>query len=89
MREGPSQDFNLMVRKTAQPSRMVRVLDHYNSTVDATKVIAVYAMGTGVNVEFNQEKVYVPPAMLLWRSVSKKAVVRISGAQALWMEIPG
>lgn len=89
LRDGPSQDFNLMVRKGAQPSRMVRVRDHYNSTIDAPKFIAVYAAETGVSVEFNQELVYVPPATLLWRSVSKKAVVRISGAQALWMEIPG
>ncbi|MBK7003876.1 MAG: HutD family protein [Burkholderiales bacterium] len=89
LRDGPSQDFNLMVRKSAQPSRMVRVLDHYSSTVDAPKVVAVYAIGAGANVEFNQEKVYVPPATLLWRSVSKKATVRMSGAQALWIEIPG
>ncbi len=89
LRDGPSQDFNLMVRKSAQPSRMVRVHAHYSTTLDAPKTVAAYAMNTGVTVEFNQEKVYVPPATLLWRSVGKKAVVRISGAQALWMEIPG
>lgn len=89
LRDGPSQDFNLMVRKSAQPSRMVRVSGHHSHAVDAPKTVAVYAMNTGVNVEFNAEKVYVPPATLIWRSVSKKAIVRISGAQALWMEIPG
>lgn len=89
LRDGPSQNFNLMVRKSPQASRMVRMMEHYSHTVDAPKTVAVYAMQTGVNVEFNQEKVYVPPATLLWRSVSKKAVVRISGAAALWMEIPG
>ena len=89
LRDGPSQDFNLMVRKSAQPSRMVRVSGHYSHTVDAPKFVAVYAMQTGVNVEFNAEEVYVPPATLIWRSVGKRAVVRISGAQALWMEMPG
>lgn len=89
LRDGPSQNFNLMVRKSAHPSRMVRVMEHYSSTVDAPKTVAVYAMQTGVNVEFNQEDVYVPPATLLWRNVSKKSTVRIRGAQALWMEIAG
>lgn len=87
LRDGPSQNFNLMVRKSAQPSRMVRVPEHYNNTVDAPKIVAVYAMNTGVKVEFNHENVYVPPATLIWRSVRKKSIVRISGAPALWMEI--
>lgn len=89
LKNGPSQDFNLMVRKGAQPSRMVRVLERYSNTVNAPKTIAVYAMGTGANVEFNDEKVHLPPGTLVWRSVTKKSIVRIVAAHALWMEIPG
>ena len=84
---GPTQDFNLMVRDSALPARMMRVRTNTQSVVIATKTIAVYAVDSGASVQFNEEELFVPAATLVWRAVTKAATVNVRCANALWMEL--
>lgn len=85
--DGPTLDFNLMVRDACLPARMARVHGHFSSAVHAMKTIAVYAVDSGASVRFNSEDLYLPPATLVWRTLTKSATVQIDGAHALWMEL--
>ena len=85
--DGPTQDFNLMVRNSNLPARMVRVQGDFRSAPSASKMIAVYAISTGANVLFNAENLYVPPATLVWRTLSKSATVEVHAPHALWIEV--
>jgi len=85
--DGPTQDFNLMVRDACLPARMVRVRGAVQELAHASKTIAVYAVDTRASVRFNGEELYVPPATLVWRPVTKAATVDIRCANALWMEL--
>lgn len=85
--DGPTQDFNLMVRDACLPARMARVRGTVQELAHASKTIAVYVGGTGASVRFNGQKMHVPPATLVWRAVTKAATVDIVCEDALWMEL--
>ena len=85
--DGPTQDFNLMVRNSCLPARMVRVRGDFQSVRSASKMIAVYAINSGACVLFDAENLYVPPATLVWRTLSKSATVEVHAPHALWMEV--
>jgi len=85
--DGPTQDFNLMVRDASLPARMLRVHGGFHTAVNANKTIAIYVMNTRASVRFNAEEIYVPPATLVWRTVSKSATVEVQAPHALWMEL--
>jgi environmental stress-induced protein Ves len=84
---GPTRDFNLMVRNSGLPARMLRVRGDFQTVASATKTIAVYAINSGARVRFNAEKLYVPPTTLVWRRLSKAATVEVHASHALWMEV--
>lgn len=84
--DGPTQDFNLMVRNECLPGRLVRVQGEMTALAGATKTIAVYAFQTGASVRFNSEDVFVPADTLIWRTLTKAATVYIRAPHALWME---
>ena len=84
--DGPTQDFNLMLRQACLPARMVRVHANAEELAHASKFVAVYVVSTRASVRFNAEELYVPPATLVWRHVTKAATVRIACEHALWME---
>ncbi|MEO6017483.1 MAG: HutD family protein [Polaromonas sp.] len=86
--DGPTQDFNLMVRKGPVPSRMHRVNESFSATVDAPETIAIYAHVSGATVLFESEILQLPAGNLAWRTVTGRAAVRITAPWALWMEIP-
>jgi uncharacterized protein len=86
--DGKTRDFNLMVRRGSEPSRMVRVKERFSETLHAMKTIAVYAYGSSATVLFDEEVLQLEPASLAWRTVTGSAAVRIAAEQALWMEIP-
>ena len=83
---GPTQDFNLMLRETCLPARMVRILGSAQELAHASKMIAVYAVSTRASIAFNGQRLDVPPATLVWRTLSKAATVRVQCEHALWME---
>lgn len=84
--DGPTLDFNLMLRDCCLPARMVRVRGEAHELAHATKTIAVYAVDARASVRFNSEVIELPMATLVWRTVSKSATVHIRGAHVLWME---
>ena len=84
---GPTQDFNLMVRDHSLPARMLRVTWAAHELVHANKVVAVYAADSMTSVRFDREQLHLPPATLAWRSVTKTSVVHIQSDHALWMEL--
>ena len=86
--DGKTRDFNLMVRRGSEPSRMVRVKERFSETLHAIKTIAVYAYGSRATVLFDEEVLQLEPASLAWRTVTGSAAVRIAAQNALWMEIP-
>ena len=85
--DGPTQDFNLMVRDACLPARMLRVRGDARLLAAASKTIAVYAVDAGVDLHLNDEALYLAPGTLVWRTLKKAATVRIHGAHALWMEL--
>ena len=86
--DGKTRDFNLMVRRGSEPSRMVRVEGRFSDTMNAMKTIAVYAYESSATVLFDEESLQLLPASLAWRTVTGNAAVRIAAQGALWMEIP-
>jgi environmental stress-induced protein Ves len=84
---GPTQDFNLMVRDSGLPARMLRVHGNFQTAVSAPKTIAIYAIDSRASVRFNAEELYVPPATLVWRTLSKSATVEVHAPHALWIEV--
>lgn len=85
--DGATQDFNLMVRSDRAVAQMRRVSGDLSRTLDAPKTIAVYAINTGATVQFEHDSVAIPAHSLAWRSLDAGAVVQLSAADALWMEI--
>lgn len=86
--DGKTRDFNLMVRRGSEPSRMVRVEGRFSETLHAIKTIAVYAHESTATVLFDEEVLQLEPASLAWRTVTGSAAVRVAAQGALWMEIP-
>lgn len=86
--DGKTRDFNLMVRRGKEPSRMIRVQGRFSENLNAMKTIAVYVYGASATVLFDEEVLQLEPASLAWRTVTGSAAVRIAAEQALWMEIP-
>jgi hypothetical protein len=76
-----------MVRDSGLPARMLRVRGNFQTAVNAPKTIAIYAIDSGASVRFNTEELYVPPATLVWRTLSKSATVEVHAPHALWMEV--
>jgi environmental stress-induced protein Ves len=86
--DGKTRDFNLMVRRGAQPSRMLRVEGRFAETLHAGTTIAVYAHASAATVLLDEEVLQLSPASLAWRTVTGSAAVRVAAQQALWIEIP-
>ena len=84
--DGPTQDFNLMLRSTCLPARMVRIQGRTQELVHASKMIAVYAIHSGASIELNGQSLTVPAATLVWRHIRKPATLQIQGENALWMQ---
>ena len=89
--DGMTQDFNLMVQRSRARARMVRVSSQLDvaidTTLDATKIVAVYAINSEASVVFNDEKLQLPAASLAWCVVGLQDRVQITARNALWMEI--
>lgn len=89
--DGATQDFNLMVKKSCTGASMVRVSNSLDGaldmTVNASKIIAIYAIDDCATAVFNDEILHLPAASLAWRAVAHPTSVRITSGNALWMEI--
>lgn len=89
--DGATQDFNLMVQRDRASAQMVRVSGSVDAAVEgsvnASKIIAVYAIDTKATVFFDGEELQLPAASLAWRVVGQPARVRVTSSHALWMEV--
>ena len=84
---GKTVDFNLMVRRSSASGHMQRVSGGFETMVDATKVIAIYAQNIMASVQFGGENLHLPPASLAWRQISTPTLVSLTAGDVLWMEI--
>jgi len=85
--DGPTKDFNLMVRNGRASARMVRVVGGMDTGVAPGARVAVYASDDPVAVRVDKELVTIAPHTLAWRVLAGGASVRIEAATALWMEM--
>lgn len=84
--DGPTQDLNLMVKRGIS-ARMKRLHGAEQYTLDAPKLVAVYAGGTGAKVLFNTELLTVASHTLIWQHLPVGSQVQVHAEHALWMEI--
>jgi environmental stress-induced protein Ves len=85
--DGPTQDFNLMLRRDRATARMERVNSDLSVLINTMKTVAVYAIQTGARVHFDDEVLDLPAHTLAWRTCPAGTRLRIEGEQVLWMEI--
>lgn len=85
--DGPTEDFNLMLKHGHTRARLVRVLGTLDAEVQPGTRVAVYAWDEPVRVQVDREFVTVPPHTLAWRALADGASVHIEAPTALWMEM--
>ncbi len=85
--DGPTQDFNLMVRKGAARARMFRVKGARQLTLPTTLTMAVYVVEGAATLKLDGEILELPPRALAWRRLEADASMRLAAQHALWMEI--
>lgn len=85
--DGPTEDFNLMVRADRAFAGMTRVAGTFSTRVQAGRKVAVYTGEERATVELDSEVVELAPHTLIWRALADAATVQIWGESALWLEI--
>jgi environmental stress-induced protein Ves len=85
--DGPTEDFNLMLKKGRGHARVVRVKEALDAEVPPGARVAVYAWDEPVTVQVDKKFVTVAPHTLAWRALADGASVRVEAATALWMEM--
>jgi environmental stress-induced protein Ves len=85
--DGPTQDFNLMLRQGKATGVVRRITASFQTTIDAPKTIAVCAVSTGARVQFGTEILELSPGSLAWQELPAGAVVQVDAADALYLEI--
>lgn len=90
--DGPTQDFNLMVRSARHPhSRMRRVAGRMHWQGQAPTVLALWANSAPAVLEWSgQARMAVAPGTLAWATLAVSTPgpsLAVAGADALFMEI--
>ncbi len=83
---GATQDFNLMVQGGAAAC-MYRVIDNFETTVNAPVVIAAYAHRKRATVQIGSEIHELSPHSFGWAMVDANTTVRMHTRDALLMEV--
>ncbi len=83
---GPTQDFNLMVRG-GRSARMRRLAGDYRFVLKCRGTAAVYAIDAEATLQVDGESIVLPAQSLAWRTLPVGTVVRVIAADALWMEV--
>ena len=78
---------SLSEAEEAPTARMLRVTTPTRITVNAPKVIAVWAINTWASARFEQEIIKIPPRSLAWCRLPHATTVSLETEGALWMEI--
>jgi hypothetical protein len=85
--DGPTQDFNLMWRGAPGSACMQWLSGEWSKSLNATKIIAIYACSTSASVYFGAENLLLPPDTLAWRLCPAGSTLQVHSAHAFWMEI--
>lgn len=85
--DGPTQDFNLMLRGAHASAHMLRLAGAFSCVAETIKTIAVYSISTGATVHLDEEIMTVPAHTLVWRTCPVGARLHVVAEHALWMEI--
>lgn len=85
--DGPTEDFNLMLKHGHHHARLVRVTGVLDVDVRPGARVAVYAWDEPVTVLLDKDFFTLAPHTLAWRVLADGASVRIEAATALWMEM--
>jgi environmental stress-induced protein Ves len=87
MRNGATQDLNLMVRRERASGHMTRVSGEQCFVQGKPSTVAVYATQAGAAVSLDGAVTAIPGDSLAWRSVPADTVLRLSAERAYWMAI--
>jgi uncharacterized protein len=85
--DSATQDFNLMVRSPQVVAQMSRVSGTVCVALSDPKIIAVYAIDSRAEVQFDGQFLMLAGDTLVWQSLPVGATLQISGPDFLWMEI--
>ncbi|MBK9444514.1 MAG: HutD family protein [Comamonadaceae bacterium] len=85
--DGPAQAFNLMLQRDQASALMMRVNGSQTTCLKTSKIIAVYAIDTGANIQFDHEILTLPAATLAWRHGPAGTRLQIKSKRALLMLI--
>lgn len=83
--DGPTQDFNLMVREGH--GRMERVYGDVAQAVSSGSAIALWSGGAQARATFEGQTIELPPLTLAWRHLDMGGRVHVSAPDGLWIEI--
>jgi len=87
LRNGPTQDLNLMVRRDRAQGRMERIAGVQPRQARPGMVLALYAVGGPARIDCGQDSLTVPVHSLAWRTVPAAVELQVTTPGALWMEI--
>ena len=86
--DGPTQDFNLMLRRGVATGLMRRLTGDSVVTLDTPKTIAIYAINTRASVVFSSDaRMNIPTRCLAWAALPAGTVLQLAAPHALLMEI--
>ena len=85
--DGPTQDFNLMLRRDKATGLVQRITGRYQTVLDAPKIIAVFAGSTGAGVLFGTEILQLLAGSLAWQALPAGVRLQVDAADALYLEI--
>lgn len=83
--QGPTQDFNLMVREGR--GRMERVSGEVAQAVSSGSAIALWSGGAPARATFEGQTIELEPRTLAWRHLDMGGRVHVSAPDGLWIEI--
>lgn len=83
--DGPTQDFNLMVREGR--GRMERVYGDVAQAVSSGSAIALWSGAAPAQATFEGQTIELPPQTLAWRHLDMGGRVHVSAPDGLWIEI--
>ena len=79
---------SLSEEEEAPKARMLRITQPTCLTINAPKVIAVWAINTWATARIDSEIIKISPRSLAWCLLPRAAEVTLETDGALWMEIP-
>lgn len=88
---GPTRDFNVMVRKDAAGAKLKRIHGHFQTTITQEIFVGICSNESVVLISepksANPALLALPPKSFTWQKLSAGSEVRIEGEDALYLEV--